>query len=82
MLLYMAMIKTVIRQKLMAGLDPAEALNRTNDEICAQNPENLFATAFAAVFDPLTGALCYANAGHNPPVLLKPAPEFLRPAPV
>ena len=77
--IFMAMIRTVIRQKLMAGLGPAEALNQTNDEICAENPENLFVTAFAAVLDPLTGVLRYANAGHNYPVLLKAVPEYLHP---
>ena len=75
--IFMAMIKTAIREKLLAGQSPAEALNQTNDEICAQNPENLFATAFAAVFDPMTGTLRYANAGHDYPVRLKPAPEYL-----
>ena len=75
----MAMIKTVIREKLMAGLSPAETLNRTNDQICAQNPENLFATAFIAVLNPETGEMRYANAGHNWPVLLKDEPAFLIP---
>ena len=76
--LFMAMIKTMIRQKLMAGLSPAETLNQTNNEIFAQNPENLFASAFAATMNPLTGELHYANAGHTSPVLLKDNPEFLR----
>ena len=75
----MAMIKTVIREKLMAGLSPAETLNRTNDQFCAQNPENQFATAFIAVLNTETGELCYANAGHNWPVLLKDEPSFLIP---
>ena len=77
----MAMIKTIIREKLMAGLTPAEALNQTNDEICAQNPENLFATAFVAVLNPSSRVLRYANAGHNHPILLKKEPEYLRPDP-
>ena len=77
--IFMAMIRTAIRQKLMAGLGPAETLNQTNNEICAENPENLFVTAFAAVFDPLTGVLRYTNAGHNYPVLLKARPEYLHP---
>ena len=77
--IFMAMIKTMIRQKLMDGLSPAEALNKTNTEICAQNPENLFATAFAATLNLSTGALRFANAGHNYPVLLKKNPEYLRP---
>ena len=75
----MAMIKTVIRVKLIAGLSPAETLNQTNDELCVQNPENLFVTAFLAVLDPVGGELCYANAGHTYPMLLKEEPEFLIP---
>lgn len=75
----MAMIKTVIREKLMAGLSPAETLNRTNDQLCARNPENQFATAFVAVLNIETGELCYANAGHTPPVLLKDEPSILIP---
>lgn len=77
--IFMSMIKTVIRQKLLLGLSPAEALDQTNTEICAQNPENLFATAFVAVLNPVTGELRYANAGHNYPVLLKKEPEYLMP---
>ena len=79
--IFMAMIRTVIRQKLALGLDPAEALKQTNGEICAQNPENLFATAFAAVLDPSTGVLRYANAGHNYPVLMQEKPYLMRPDP-
>ena len=75
----MAMIRAVIREKLKAGLGPAETLNQTNDQLCAQNPENQFFTAFAAVLNPATGELRYANAGHTPPVLLKKEPAFLVP---
>ena len=75
--IYMAMLKTVIREKLMAGLSPAETLNQTNDQLCSQNPENLFATAFVGVLNSNTGELQYANAGHTYPVLLKEVPEYL-----
>lgn len=77
--MFMAMIKTAIREKLTVGQSPAEALNRTNDEVCAQNSENLFATVFAAVVDPLTGEVIYSNAGHTYPVLLNEKPELLVP---
>ena len=75
----MAMLKTAIREKLIAGFSPAEALNQTNDEFYAQNPANLFATAFAAILNPSTGELIYANAGHTYPVLLKEEPALLIP---
>jgi hypothetical protein len=76
----MAVIKTMIREKLMAGLSPAETLNQANVELMAQNPEGLFATVFAAVLDPGTGELRYANAGHTYPVLTGEVPGILKPA--
>ena len=79
--IFMAMAKTVIRERLMAGLSPAASLEQTNDELCGQNPEGLFATAFAAVMDIPTGEVVCANAGHNPPVLLSASPALLTPPP-
>ena len=76
--IFMSMAKTMIREKMMAGCSPAQALNYANDEMCIQNPENLFATTFAAVLNSKTGEICYANAGHTEPVLLKEEPEFLK----
>ena len=75
----MSMVRTVIREKLMAGLSPAGTLNRTNDQLCAHNTENLFVTVFAAVLNTRTGELRYSNAGHTWPVLLKDEPSFLVP---
>lgn len=77
----MAMVKTVIREKLTAGFSPAETLNRTNDQIAARNPENQFATAFVAVLNTKTGELLYCNAGHNPPLMLREKCAFLNPEP-
>ena len=68
--LFMTMTKTTIRELLKSGISPGEALNRANDEMCASNPEGMFATVFAAVLDLNTGELTYANAGHNPPVII------------
>ncbi len=67
--LFMAMVMNMIRGKLRMGLSPAEALNAANDELCAENPEGMFVTVFAAAFDPLTGELVFANAGHTRPLL-------------
>ena len=79
--IFMAMAKTMIREKLIAGMNPAKALNQANDELCGQNPEGLFTTVFAAVLNLRTGELCYANAGHTRPVLLGGTPSLLNPDP-
>lgn len=76
--LFMTMTKTALREIMKSGISPAEALNRANDEICASNPEGLFATLFAAVLDMKTGVLTFANAGHNPPVILGGEPELVK----
>jgi serine phosphatase RsbU (regulator of sigma subunit) len=44
---------------------------RLNKATCAQCPSNRFITFFFCVLDPATGELAYANAGHNPPILVR-----------
>lgn len=77
--IFMAMAKTMIREKMKAGLSPAEALNQANASLYEQNPEGLFASVFAGVFNPLTGVLKYANAGHTYPVLINSRSSLLKP---
>ena len=77
--IFMAMAKTMLREKLLAGLSPAEALNQANDALCAQNPEGLFATVFIAVIRLSDRKMTYANAGHTRPVLLEKEASFLSP---
>ncbi|MBO4915556.1 MAG: SpoIIE family protein phosphatase [Oscillospiraceae bacterium] len=69
--LFMAMVKSMLRDHLKLGMSPAAALNIVNDELRAANPEGLFATVFAFVLDTGTGELLYANGGHNAPLLLR-----------
>ena len=77
--LFMAVARTMIREKLISGLSPSETLNQTNRELCAQNPENLFVTVFAGVLNLQSGELRFANAGHTYPLLLNGDPSLLRP---
>ena len=80
--LFMALTKNLVRERIMRFDDPAEALNSVNDDLCAQNPEGMFVTLFAMLIDPRTGTVRCANAGHNPPVLLKRgAAAYLKPKP-
>ncbi len=77
--LFMAVTITLFRNVMEDSSSPAETIARLNRALCDNNKSRLFVTAFCAVFDPATGELRYANAGHNPPVLAggPKGPRFL-----
>ncbi len=80
--LFMSMVKSRLRENLKRDDRPALVLNKVNDDVCAENPEGLFATVFVVVFDPETGDISYGNAGHNPPLLLtREGPRYMTPQP-
>ncbi len=67
--LLMALAKALIKSAaLRAGGDPGAALTAANDAIAQDNPELLFVTVFAGCLDLDSGALLYANAGHEAPL--------------
>ena len=68
--LYMMTAKTLIKDTLIALHDPAAAMTKVNAELCANNPANMFLTAWVGVLDLETGEVTFVNAGHNPPVVV------------
>jgi sigma-B regulation protein RsbU (phosphoserine phosphatase) len=67
---FMAVARTSINSLVRSmSQEPGRCLAAANAEICAQNPLDLFVTAFLGVFDPASGSLRFANAGHNPPLV-------------
>lgn len=68
--LSMSVFMTLLHEKLSGDPDPARVLNTMNDMIAAKNPENMFVTLIAGVYDPATGILTYANAGHTQPLVV------------
>lgn len=48
---------------------PAHLLSYANTKLLGSNIGGSFVTAFLGIFDPATGELVYANAGHPPPRL-------------
>lgn len=69
--LFMAMTKSLI--KAMAGVtrDPDKILAGANKQICQENDIGMFITLFCGVLDIKAGELCYTNAGHNPPLIIR-----------
>jgi len=49
----------------------AQKLTRLNKSTCANCPDNRFITFFTCILDPKTGHMVYANAGHNPPLVVR-----------
>ena len=67
--LFMMVCRTLLKGIAIGMGSPAEALTEANSLLHAENQASMFVTVFYGVFDPRTGALTYANAGHEPPVL-------------
>jgi len=75
--LYMALFRSLLRalfsQAPASETAPAmltRNLGILNDYIAIEHGrDNMFATMFVGILDPLTGQLDYINAGHDPPML-------------
>ena len=50
-------------------------MTRLNKTTCASCPSNRFITFFFAVIDSTTGGMAFANAGHNPPIVVRASGE-------
>lgn len=64
-----AMLHAVLRAFSWKGRSAAEILEILNTKLFHRRVGNTFVTAFVAIYDPGTGILRYANAGHPPPIL-------------
>jgi phosphoserine phosphatase RsbU/P len=68
----MFMVRTISLVQLLAReiAEPERILARLNNELAADNPSGMFVTFLCGVFEPRSGRLVLANAGHCRPVLL------------
>ena len=74
--LFMMASKTMIRNELMAGCDPATALERVNLQLCERNPSKMFVTVWLAVLELSTGKGLACNAGHENPCIRRAGGAF------
>jgi len=66
---FMAISRTLLKSNALFLREPAQVATRLNEQLCAENEQLMFVTAFVAVLDMRQGTLDFVNAGHNPPVL-------------
>jgi len=71
--LFMALSRTLLRAAAIGGRAASEALARANDLILNDVRSDLFVTIFYMVLDARSGQVGFANAGHNPPLLVRAA---------
>lgn len=76
--LFMTLVRTLVRATALQENHPGQVLERVNDLLVPDAPQGMFVTLVYAVLNLETGEMEYANAGHNPPLLLRhKAGEFV-----
>lgn len=65
--LVMASTRSVLRASAQRLVEPGAVLERVNDQLCPDMPDNMFVTCLYGVLQPDTGRFRFANAGHNLP---------------
>ena len=74
--LFMIITKTLIKNRLQSGENPAVALEIINRQLCDNNTTGMFVTVWLCVLEISSGRLEYVNAGHNPPLLRRKDQTF------
>jgi phosphoserine phosphatase RsbU/P len=67
----MASLQASLRIIIPESPGPSAVLDRVNQVFCHNINLTKFVTLFVGELDPASGILRYANAGHNPPLLLR-----------
>ena len=68
--LFMMSSRTLLKGTAIGRGAPGDVLPEVNDLLTEDNEAFMFVTILYAVFDPDSGALTYANGGHNNPLLV------------
>jgi len=77
--MFMMLSMTLIKVYAQAGFSCDKVILRANKYLVSANPQKYFVTCWLGILDLTTGELCYTNAGHNYPVLIRKGqePEYL-----
>ncbi|MBK7403225.1 MAG: SpoIIE family protein phosphatase [Phycisphaerales bacterium] len=67
----MSLVRASFRAHAERGLPPDQVLALVNHDLCRDSLESEFATMWYGLLDPSDGSLVCANAGHEPPLILR-----------
>jgi serine phosphatase RsbU (regulator of sigma subunit) len=70
--LYMALARSLIRAEAKRNPSPRQVLLGVNKLLIEMSQADMFVTVFYGVLDTVDGAIVYARAGHDPPLLAHP----------
>lgn len=73
--LFMAIARSLFRTLSPMKNSPAEIVRSMNTAISEHNESYMFVTLIVGILDLNTGNLQICNAGHNPPILIRPNKE-------
>ncbi|HMU85588.1 MAG TPA: SpoIIE family protein phosphatase, partial [Leptospiraceae bacterium] len=68
--LFMAVSSSILRTIIRQEIDPTRVLAQANDLLFEESQSGMFVTVFLCRYDPSTGRLRYASAGHNEMILM------------
>lgn len=71
--LFMAVTRSFLRSAFRVDDDPGRALVRVNQDLAESNEACMFVTLFCAVIRLSDGRVEFANAGHNPALMIDPS---------
>ncbi|SDH45447.1 sigma-B regulation protein RsbU (phosphoserine phosphatase) [Roseospirillum parvum] len=79
--LLMAKTSAIVRCLCKGEDDPGRLLGQINHELCETAGHGMFVTLVVGLFDPVSGEVALANAGHEPPLLVNRGGRLLRELP-
>ena len=69
--MFMMTGKATLRNCVEHASGIGEGFVKANEKLCARNEAQMFITAWMGLLDLETGEVTFANAGHNPPILIR-----------
>ncbi|MBR6381519.1 MAG: serine/threonine-protein phosphatase [Lachnospiraceae bacterium] len=74
--LFMMISKVLIKNQILSGKNPGEALESANNQLIENNEADLFVTVWLAVLELSTGKGVAANAGHEHPAICRAGGQY------